>query len=206
MRRKCRRNGVICLTFLVVNGELSSLTNGKLSFAMSYRQRQAPLVVNECGYPLEFNPADVSEGGMMALWDNTKGGEFPWDPNYFTDSPDTSSGFDPEFIMQHATDSANTAGTMATGIKGAVGQLSQDVYEKDGQTILEAARACGKAGGVVTVLLSPCSTLFPEPLSFTPTAEVIVINSVPIGSNQTLLWSLEHVEESTTLIRRLFRR
>ena len=52
--------------------------------------------------------------------------------------------------MQHATDSANTAGTLATGVKGAVGQLSQDLYERDVETILEEAIKCGKAGGVVT--------------------------------------------------------
>jgi alkaline phosphatase len=112
--------------------------------------RMAPLVMNDCGFALEFNPADVSEGGMMALWDDVKGGEFPWDANYYTDTPDLSSGFDPEFIMQHATDSANTAAALATGVASAVGQLSQNLYEQEAITILEEARFCGKAGGVVS--------------------------------------------------------
>ena len=124
-----------------------SLLMGKTT---EHEDRQAPLVMNDCGYPLEFNPADISEGGMMALWDNEKGGATPWDPNYYTDNPDTSTGFDPEYIMQHATDSASTAGALATGIKAARGQLSQNLYEQDGETILEAARKCGKAGGVVS--------------------------------------------------------
>lgn len=112
--------------------------------------RMAPLVLNACGFPIEFNPVDISEGGMMALWDNVKGGEFPWDANYYTDEPDTSSGFDPLFIMQHATDSANTASAYATGVKNAAGQMSQNLYEQDVPTILEEARICGKAGGVVS--------------------------------------------------------
>jgi hypothetical protein len=67
----------------------TTLLQGKAS---EHNDRMAPLVLNDCGYPIEFNPASLEDGGMMALWDNVKGGEFPWDPNYYTDEPDTSSG------------------------------------------------------------------------------------------------------------------
>merc|ERR1712179_689011 len=52
--------------------------------------------------------------------------------------------------MQHATDSASTAGTMATGHKSAVNMMSVDLYEEHVSTLVEDAMACGKAGGVVT--------------------------------------------------------
>jgi alkaline phosphatase len=105
--------------------------------------------MNTCGFPLEFNPNDVNEGGHMAFWDDVKGGEFPWDANYYTETPDLESGFDPEFIMQHATDSAATASAFANGVKMACGQLSRNLYEREIETILEEATKCGMAGGVV---------------------------------------------------------
>lgn len=116
----------------------------------SHGDRQAPLFMNECGYPYEFNPKDLSEGGDMALWDDVKGGKYPWDPRYYQENPDTSDGFDPTFIMQHATDSASTAGALATGIKAARGQMSQDLYENEHPTIVEDALFCGKSGGVIS--------------------------------------------------------
>lgn len=118
--------------------------------AGEHYDRQAPLALNECGFPIEFNPNDVRDGGSMAFWDDVKGGEFPWDANYYTETPDLSSGFDPAFIMEHATDSAATASAFATGLKMARGQLSQNLYEREVETILEEAIKCGMAGGVVT--------------------------------------------------------
>jgi alkaline phosphatase len=53
-------------------------------------------------------------------------------------------------IMQHATDSANTAGSLATGHKAAVNMISVDLYEEDVSTIVEDAMTCGKSGGVVS--------------------------------------------------------
>lgn len=53
-------------------------------------------------------------------------------------------------IMQHATDSANTAGTLATGHKSSVNMVSVDLYEEKVSTLVEDAMMCGKAGGVVT--------------------------------------------------------
>jgi len=83
------------------------------------------------------------------------GGKYPWDPRYFDEDTEVSvarqsDGFDPTFIMQHATDSANTAGTLATGHKAAVNMLSVDLYEEHVSTLVEDAMECGKAGGVVT--------------------------------------------------------
>lgn len=111
----------------------------------------APLAKDKCGNPLDFSPLDFeADGGNMVLWDNVKGGAFPWDPNYFTAEPDLSSGFDPTYIMQHATDSASTAACLATGHKSAVNMMSVDLYEEKVSTLVEDAMFCGKAGGVVT--------------------------------------------------------
>ena len=52
--------------------------------------------------------------------------------------------------MAHATDSANTAGSLATGHKASVNMISMDLYEEDVSTIIEDAMTCGKSGGVVT--------------------------------------------------------
>jgi alkaline phosphatase len=52
--------------------------------------------------------------------------------------------------MQHATDSANTAGTLSTGHKASVNMISVDLYEDPVSTIVEDAMRCGKSGGVVT--------------------------------------------------------
>lgn len=86
----------------------------------------------------------------MVLWNDRMGGEFPWDERYYQSNPDTSDGFDLTYIMQHATDSASTAGCMATGHKAAVNMMSQTLYEEDVSTLVEDAMMCGKAGGVVS--------------------------------------------------------
>jgi alkaline phosphatase len=126
----------------------NSLLNGTVG---DHKSGQAPLALNECGFPIDFSPLDyMTEGGSMVLWDDVLGGEFPWDERYYQESPDTSTGFDPLYIMQHATDSAPTAGCMATGHKAAVDMLSQNLYEEDVSTLVEDAMYCGKAGGVVT--------------------------------------------------------
>jgi alkaline phosphatase len=110
-----------------------------------------PLALNECGNPIDFSPLDFEAGGgNMVLRDEAKEGEYPWDPRYFQSDPDTSGGFDPESIIRHATDSASTAGTMATGHKATVNMMSQNLYEEDVSTRVEDAMLCGKAGGVVS--------------------------------------------------------
>ena len=124
-----------------------SLLEGPTS---DHEMGMAPLALDECGFPIDFSPLDWTEGGNMVLWNNTKGGQFPWDPRYYQENPDTSDGFDPTFIMQHATDSASTAGTLATGHKAARGMMSVDLYEEEVSTLVEDAMKCGKAGGVVS--------------------------------------------------------
>ena len=50
------------------------------------------------GNPLVFDPRDVYDGGNMVRWDDTKGGKYPWDENYFRlpGGLPTDEGFDPE--------------------------------------------------------------------------------------------------------------
>jgi alkaline phosphatase len=125
-----------------------SLLNGTIS---SHENGMSPLALNGCGFPIDFSTADYdSVGGNMVLWSDTRGGKYPWDPRYFQTNPDTSDGFNITYIMQHATDSANTAGCLATGHKAAAGMISVDLYEEPVSTLVEDALYCGKAGGVVT--------------------------------------------------------
>ena len=53
----------------------------------------------------------------MVLWDDAKGGKYPWDPRYGQTNPNTTDGFDPLYAVQHATDSSATATALATGQK-----------------------------------------------------------------------------------------
>jgi alkaline phosphatase len=111
----------------------------------------SPLALDDRGMPIDFDPRDYeSECGNMVMWDATKGGTYPWDANYYTDTPDTSTGFDPEYIMRHATDSAATASAYATGHKTGANMMSVNLYEEDVSTLVEDAMMCGKSGGVVT--------------------------------------------------------
>jgi alkaline phosphatase len=120
-------------------------------FVSEHEDGVAPLAVDQCGWPLDFSPLDFEmDGGNMVLWNDIKGGKYPWDKHYFDEFPSTADGFDPTFIMRHATDSANTAGTMATGVKTSVGMLSVDLYEEKVSTLIEDAMFCGKAGGAIT--------------------------------------------------------
>ena len=81
------------------------------------------LMRDECGNPVDFNPLDISEGGNMVLWNDEKGGAYPWDERYSENEKETASDrsfvghFDPTFIMQHAIDSAASATALATGQK-----------------------------------------------------------------------------------------
>jgi len=111
----------------------------------------APLAKDAAGKLLEFDARDYeSEGGMMVLWDDVKGGLYPWDPNYFLPEGERAAGFDIRFKQRHATDSASTAGTLATGTKTFTGAFGVDIYELPVQTIVEEAMHCGMHGGVVT--------------------------------------------------------
>jgi len=83
-------------------------------------------------------------------WDSTKGGETPWDADYYQDRGKTSAGFDKEYIKGDYPDSANTASTLYGGIKTYNGAISVDIGEHGFESILMEAQALGKSGGVVT--------------------------------------------------------
>eukprot|EP00967_Tisochrysis_lutea_P144219 scaffold269003_cov30-Tisochrysis_lutea.AAC.3 len=112
---------------------------------------QAPLALDENGKPFEFDPRDYeSEGGMMVLWDDVKGGKYPWDINYRVPAMQRAPGFDIRFRQRHATDSASTAGSYATGVKTFTGAFGVDIYETPVRTIVEEAIHCGMHAGVVS--------------------------------------------------------
>jgi len=83
-------------------------------------------------------------------WDSKKGGETPWDPNYYENRGQTGQGFDPEYIKGDYPDSANTASTLYGGIKTYNGAISVDIHEHGFESILMEAQELGKSGGVVT--------------------------------------------------------
>jgi alkaline phosphatase len=83
-------------------------------------------------------------------WDSTKGGETPWDADYYQDRGKTSPGFNAEYIKGDYPDSANTASTLYGGIKTYNGAISVDIHEHGFESILTEAKALGKSGGVVT--------------------------------------------------------
>lgn len=58
--------------------------------------------------------------------------------------------FDPEFILQHAIDSANSASSYANGHKTGVNMMGVDLYERPLRSILQDAMACDKSGGVMS--------------------------------------------------------
>lgn len=124
-----------------------SLLNGTID---DHENGMAPLILNKCGFPIDFDTSDfLNNGGNMVLWDDVQGGKYPWDPRYFSSNPNIN-GFNITYIMQHATDSANTAGALATGHKASVGMLSVDLYEEVVSTLVEDAMYCRKSGGVVS--------------------------------------------------------
>ena len=124
-------------------------TNSMLEGSVADHKRgMAALRTTEEGCALEFNPTDYElEGGNMVLWDDHLGGEYPWDKCYYSEDME---GCDITYIMQHATDSASTAGTLATGHKSAASMLSVTMYEEKVSTLVEDAMYCGKAGGVMS--------------------------------------------------------
>jgi alkaline phosphatase len=83
-------------------------------------------------------------------WDNTKGGETPWDADYYQNRGKTSVGFDAQYIKGDYPDSANTASTLYGGIKTYNGAISVDIHEHGFESILTEAKSLGKSGGVVT--------------------------------------------------------
>ena len=83
-------------------------------------------------------------------WNSTKGGETPWDADYYQNRGKASAGFDAQYIKGDYPDSANTASTLYGGIKTYNGAISVDIHEDGFESILTEAKALGKSGGVVT--------------------------------------------------------
>jgi len=112
----------------------------------------AELLTDAQDNPLVFDPRDVLQGGNLVMWDDVKGGMYPWDENYFNAANGfpVDPSFDPEFIMQHAIDSANSASAYATGVKTGVNMMGVDLYERQVRNILEEALSCDKSGGIMT--------------------------------------------------------
>jgi len=126
-----------------------SLLAGKVS---DHDNGMAALAEDDCTESaIDFSPLDYEkEGGNMVLWDDEVGGKYPWDERYYSENGQGDRDFDKEFIMRHATDSASTAGALATGHKAAVNMMSVNLYEEDLSTIVEDAMKCGKAAGVIS--------------------------------------------------------
>jgi hypothetical protein len=80
-----------------------SLLQGNVT---DHTRGQAPLRLDTCGCPVDFNPTDYElEGGNMAMWNDEIGGKFPWDSRYFMESPPGSldnpaepGGFDINYV------------------------------------------------------------------------------------------------------------
>jgi hypothetical protein len=97
----------------------------------------ADLLVGADGNPLVFDPRDIFEGGNMVLWDDAKGGAFPWDEDYFraANGLPTDESFDPEvstyppkqvvslgslllhFCLRHYSSSCSTQSTLPTQLR-----------------------------------------------------------------------------------------
>jgi hypothetical protein len=68
----------------------------------SHDNGMGELLVGLDGNVLVFDPRDISEGGNMVRWDDEKGGEYPWDANYFKLPAGESidDKFDPEVSLR----------------------------------------------------------------------------------------------------------
>ena len=103
---------------------------------------------------LEFDTRDVAEGGMIPLWQKTKGGSLPWDENYYNKALNGTRdpGFDPTYIQQYYPDSAGTATAFNTGTKTYVGAIGVDIYERSviSESLVMIAIANNMSGGVVS--------------------------------------------------------
>jgi|GEM_PF-543168 len=102
----------------------------------------------------EFVPKDVSEGGIIPLWQTSKGGALPWDANYYSKALNGTrdAGFDPTYIQQYYPDSAGTATAFHTGTKTYVGAIGVDIFEKSviSESLVMIAMANGRSGGVIS--------------------------------------------------------
>jgi alkaline phosphatase len=86
-----------------------------------------------------FNPEGDADGGNLVGYDPELGGPNPWTP-----------GSDPNFIELNYVDSSAAGTALFTGVKTFNGALGVDLYEQPVESILETAKAEGKAVGVVS--------------------------------------------------------
>ena len=105
-------------------------------------------------------------------WDSTKGGETPWDVDYYQDRGKTSAGFDKEYIKGDYPDSANTASNLYGGIKAYNGAISVDIGEHGFESILMEAQVLGKS----MVLLHRCQSTMKLPQQL-PLMSIPAINT-----------------------------
>ena len=125
-----------------------------------------PFIAGPDGFPAEFDPRDVTDGGMYVGWNETQGC-LPWQASDIVTGRKTAEeagcpNFNPDYRHNHGSDSANTATAMATGFKVGNNQMSTDLYENDVPTLVEEAMKCGKAAGV----MSSVPTLHATPGAF----------------------------------------
>lgn len=134
-----------------VTGTPSFSEPGKIKPGSGHDNGMSTLALKADGTPFQFDPRDYeTEGGSMILWNDTMGGKWPWDENYYKPLGERDPNFDIRFTVRHSTDSASTAGSLSTGVKTFTGAFGVDIYERPVRTIVEDARHCGKAAGTVT--------------------------------------------------------
>jgi alkaline phosphatase len=86
-----------------------------------------------------FNPEGTLGGGNLVGYDPIRGGPNPWTP-----------GTDPDYIELNYVDSSAAGTALFSGVKTFNGGLGVDLYEQPIETVLETAKARGKAVGVVS--------------------------------------------------------
>ena len=76
---------VITTTYPMVGPPNDGNHNGPrrsfLGMVNEHDNGMADLLTGEEGIPLVFSPRDINDGGNMVMWDDAKGGRFPWDAN-----------------------------------------------------------------------------------------------------------------------------
>ncbi len=94
------------------------------------------------GFDPSFNPyanEDFPGVGNLVGYDPQQGGPQPW-----------IQGSNPDYIKQNYTDSAAAGTSLYSGVKTFAGALGVDIFEQPVETILETAKAQGKATGTVS--------------------------------------------------------
>ena len=128
------------------------VTNGatKIAGSTDNSALQGPVATHNTGEAVLRDGFIFDPTTNYVNWDSTKGGDAPWDADYYADRGKTSAGFDAGYIKTDYPDSANTASTLYGGTKTYNGAISVDIGEQAFASILMEAKAQGKSGGVVT--------------------------------------------------------